>query len=100
MPVKHPKPRDLTKTLAKGRHVNVSKVAGKWRLLGAAGGDLFFLAEVADAGSLPTGSVPNELTQADLFSRRIIDDRSYTIVAHGGAVQMDAARGYAQSSAA
>ena len=99
MPSKQPNPRDLTKTLAKGRRVRLTNVAGTWRLVGAAGGDLFFLAEVADAGGFPTGVVHNQLTQAHLFARRHIDDRAYTVVAHGGSVEMDAARGYAQTSA-
>ena len=92
-------PRDLTKSLAKGRSVRLSNVAGTWRLLGAAGGDLFFYAEVADAGGLPTGVVHNQLVQAHLFGRRAVDDRTYTVVGHGGCVEMDAARGYAQTSA-
>ena len=97
---RHPQnPRDLTKTLSQGRSVRLSKVAGTWRLIGAAGGDLFFLAELADAGGLPSGVVANELTQAHLFSRRVVDDRTYTVVAHGGTVDMNPARGYSQVSA-
>ncbi len=96
---KQPNPPDMTKTLAKGRSVRLIKVASTWRLIGAAGGDLFFLAELADTGGLPSGVVQNQLTQADLFGRRSVDDRTYTVAAHGGSVEMDAARGYAQTSA-
>jgi hypothetical protein len=91
--------RDLTKTLGKGRSVRLMNVGGTWRLIGAAGGDLFFLAEVVDAGGVPTGVVHSQLTQADLFGRRVVDDRTYTVSAHGGSVQMDAARGYIQTTA-
>ena len=99
MATKQPNPRDLTKTLSKGRAVRLMNVGGTWRLIGAAGGDLFFLAEVADTGGVPTGVVHNQLTQANLFGRRIVDDRTYTVSAHGGSVEMDAARGYAQTTA-
>lgn len=99
MATKQPNPRDLTKTLSKGRSVRLMSVAGTWRLIGAAGGDLFFLAELVDAGGIPTGVVHNQLTQADLFGRRIVDDRTYTVSAHGGSVEMNAARGYAQTTA-
>jgi hypothetical protein len=92
-------PQDTSKTLPSGRSVRLMKVADTWRLIGAAGGDLFFLAEVADAGGLPAGVVPNQLTQANLFGRRRVDDRTYTVVAHGGSVEMDPARGYSQTSA-
>jgi hypothetical protein len=98
MPTKTSNTRDLTKTLAKGRRVRLSKAGATWRLLGVAGGDLFFFAELPDVGGLPTGTFQNELKQLDLFTRRIIDDRTYTVAAHGGAVEMDAARGYVQSS--
>ena len=90
---------DPSKTLAKGRGVRLMKVADTWRLIGAAGGDLFFLAEMPDAGGMPSGVVQNQLTQADLFARRIVDDQTYTVVAHGGSVDMDASRGYRQQSA-
>jgi hypothetical protein len=96
---KQQNPRDTTKTLSKGRSIRLMKVADTWRLIGAAGGDLFFLAEVADAGAMPSGIVPNQLTQANLFGRRLVDDRTYTVVAHGGSVEMDPARGYSQTSA-
>jgi hypothetical protein len=96
---KQPNPRDLTKPLPKGKSVRLLKVADTWRLMGAAGGDLFFLAEVADAGGMPSGVVPNQLTQSHLFSRRLVDDQAYTVVAHGGSVEMDPARGYVQASA-
>jgi hypothetical protein len=90
---------DVTKPLPKGRSVRLTRIAGTWRLVGAAGGSLFFLAEVADAGGLPTGVVPNQLTQAHLFGRRLVDDRTYTVVAHGGSVEIDPGRGYEQESA-
>jgi hypothetical protein len=96
---KQPNPRDTTKVLPKGRSVRLIKVANTWRLIGAAGGDLFFLAEVADTGAMPSGVVANQLTHADLFGRRSVDDRTYTVAAHGGSVEMDPARGYAQTSA-
>lgn len=96
---KQQKPRDTTKVLPKGRSVRLFKVAGTWRLIGAAGGDLFFLAEVPDTGGLPSGVVPNQLTQANLFGRRLVDDRIYTVAAHGGSVEMDPGRGYSQTSA-
>ena len=99
MASKQPNPRDLTKTLSKGRSGRLSNAAGTWRLIGAAGVDLFLLAEVADAGGRPSGVVANQLTRAHLFSRRTVDDRTYTVVAHGGSVEMDAARGYEQQSA-
>ncbi|MGB7157235.1 MAG: hypothetical protein WBD40_04155 [Tepidisphaeraceae bacterium] len=92
-------PPDTTKTLTKGRNIRLNKVAGTWRLIGADGASLFFLAEVADAGGIPSGVVPNQLTQANLFGRRVVDDRMYTVVAHGGSVEMDPARGYSQTSA-
>jgi len=96
---KRANPPDLSKTLAKGRGVRLMKVAEIWRLIGAAGEDLFFLAELPDAGGMPSGIVQNQLTQADLFGRRIVDDRTYTVVAHGGSVDVDASRGYKQRSA-
>ena len=96
---KRPNPPDLNKTLAKGRGVQLLKVADTWRLIGTAGGDLFFLAEVPDAGGMPSGVVHNQLTKGDLFGRRVVDDRTYTVVAHGGRVEMDAERGYSQRSA-
>ena len=99
MATKRPNPRDLTKTLPGGRAVRLMNVGGTWRLIGAAGGDLFFLAEVAGTGAIPTGVVHNQLTQADLFGRRVVDDRTYTVSAHGGSVEMNAARGYAQTTA-
>jgi hypothetical protein len=99
MATRQSNPRDLTKTLAKGRNVRLMNVGGTWRLIGAAGSDLFFLAEVADAGGVPTGVVHNQLTQADLFGRRTVDDRTYTVSAHGGSVEMNSARGYAQTTA-
>ena len=99
MATRQPNPRDLTKTLSKGRNVRLMNVGGTWRLIGAAGSDLFFLAEVADAGGVPTGIVQNQLTQADLFGRRTVDDRTYTVSAHGGSVEMNAARGYVQTTA-
>ena len=92
-------PQDLSKTLPRGRSVRVSKAGHTWRLIGAAGGDLFYLAELADTGAMPSGVVVNQLTQAQMFSRRLVDDRTYTVVAHGGSVEMDPARGYAQTSA-
>jgi len=92
-------PTDPNKTLSKGRSVRLSKIADTWRLIGAAGGDLYFLAEVPDGGGLPSGIVRSHLKQADLFGRRVVDDRTYTVVAHGGSVEMDAGRGYAQVSA-
>ena len=96
---KQQNPRDPAKTLGKGRNVRLTNVAGTWRLIGASGASLFFLAEVADAGAFPSGVVANQLTQAQLFGRRIVDDRTYSVVAHGGSVEIDPARGYAQASA-
>jgi hypothetical protein len=88
-----------TKPLGKGRSIRLSRIGGTWRLIGAEGASLFFLAEVADAGGLPTGTFHNQLAQANLFGRRVIDDRTYTVAAHGGSVEIDPARGYTQASA-
>ena len=99
MATKQQNPRDTTKTLPAGRNVRLMNVAGTWRLIGAAGGDLFFLAEMADTGARPSGVIQNQLTEAHLFGRRLVDDRTYTVVEHGGSVEMDSARGYAQRSA-
>jgi hypothetical protein len=99
MASKRRNPPDLTKTLPSGQRVRMTRVAGTWRLLGAAGDSLFFLAEVADTGGFPSGIVRNQLTQSQLFSRRHVDDRTYTVAAHGGSVDVDPARGYAQESA-
>jgi hypothetical protein len=99
MAYKRPNPPDLSKPLPKGRSVRLLKIADTWRLIGAAGEDLFFLAELPDAGEMPSGVVQNQLTEADLFGRRVVDDRTYTVVAHGGRVEMDAGCGYRQRSA-
>jgi hypothetical protein len=88
-----------TKPLGKGRKIRLFKIGSTWRLVGAEGTSLFFLAELPDAGGLPAGVVHNQLVPANLFGRKVVDDRTYSVDAYGGSVEMDPSRGYSQASA-
>ena len=84
--------------LKEGRKVQLSKVNDTWRAIGAEGRGLYFFAEFKDTGDFPQGVVPSQLERRELSGQRVIDDRTYTVTAYGGAVDINPRSGHRQRS--